>query len=44
MDICDLISDQSMEVKLGNPLLLLLQSPTQLLSLLLFDRQVSPDR
>ncbi|XP_050981696.1 zinc finger FYVE domain-containing protein 26 [Labeo rohita] len=36
--------DQSMEVKLGNPLLLLLQSPTQLLSLLLFDRQVSPDR
>uniref|UniRef100_A0A671QY22 Zinc finger FYVE domain-containing protein 26 n=1 Tax=Sinocyclocheilus anshuiensis TaxID=1608454 RepID=A0A671QY22_9TELE len=36
--------DQSTEVKLGNPLLLLLQSPTQLLSLLLFDRQVSPDR
>ncbi|XP_026134074.1 zinc finger FYVE domain-containing protein 26-like [Carassius auratus] len=36
--------DQSLEVKLGNPLLLLLQSPTQLLSLLLFDRQVAPDR
>ncbi|XP_051504260.1 zinc finger FYVE domain-containing protein 26 isoform X2 [Myxocyprinus asiaticus] len=36
--------DQCTEVKLGNPLLLLLQSPTQLLSLLLFDRQVSPDR
>lgn len=36
--------DQCTGVKLGNPLLLLLQSPTQLLSLLLFDRQVSPDR
>ncbi|XP_059373273.1 zinc finger FYVE domain-containing protein 26-like isoform X2 [Carassius carassius] len=36
--------DQSLEVELGNPLLLLLQSPTQLLSLLLFDRQVAPDR
>ncbi|TRY86807.1 hypothetical protein DNTS_020528 [Danionella cerebrum] len=36
--------DQPSEVKLGNPLLLLLQSPTQLLSHLLFDRQVSPDR
>ncbi|KAK2826639.1 hypothetical protein Q5P01_020853 [Channa striata] len=36
--------DQSNEVKLGNPLLVLLQSPFQLLSHLLFDRQVSPDR
>ncbi|XP_036431084.1 zinc finger FYVE domain-containing protein 26 isoform X2 [Colossoma macropomum] len=36
--------DQSLEVKLGNPLLVLLQSPTQLLSHLLFDRQVTPDR
>ncbi|XP_068437134.1 zinc finger FYVE domain-containing protein 26 isoform X2 [Clinocottus analis] len=36
--------DQSGEVKLGNPLLVLLQSPFQLLSYLLFDRQVSPDR
>lgn len=36
--------DQCTGVKLGNPLLVLLQSPSQLLSLLLFDRQVSPDR
>ncbi|XP_076013424.1 zinc finger FYVE domain-containing protein 26 isoform X2 [Genypterus blacodes] len=36
--------DQSSEVKLGNPLLVLLQAPVQLLSHLLFDRQVSPDR
>ncbi|XP_071385189.1 zinc finger FYVE domain-containing protein 26 [Centroberyx affinis] len=36
--------DQSSEVKLGNPLLVLLQAPTQLLSHLLFDRQVAPDR
>ncbi|XP_062851780.1 zinc finger FYVE domain-containing protein 26 [Trichomycterus rosablanca] len=36
--------DQNSEVKLGNPLLVLLQSPTQLLSHLLFDRQVPPDR
>ncbi|KAM6969170.1 zinc finger FYVE domain-containing protein 26 [Tautogolabrus adspersus] len=36
--------DQSSKVKLGNPLLVLLQSPFQLLSHLLFDRQVSPDR
>ncbi|XP_066536111.1 zinc finger FYVE domain-containing protein 26 [Hoplias malabaricus] len=36
--------DQSSEVKLGNPLLVLQQSPTQLLSHLLFDRQVGPDR
>ncbi|KAG5857870.1 hypothetical protein ANANG_G00023980 [Anguilla anguilla] len=36
--------DQAGEVKLGNPLLVLLQSPSQLLSHLLFDRQVSPDR
>uniref|UniRef100_A0A3B4V2U8 Zinc finger FYVE domain-containing protein 26 n=1 Tax=Seriola dumerili TaxID=41447 RepID=A0A3B4V2U8_SERDU len=36
-------SEQSCEVKLGNPLLVLLQAPFQLLSHLLFDRQVSPD-
>ncbi|XP_044023406.1 zinc finger FYVE domain-containing protein 26 isoform X3 [Siniperca chuatsi] len=36
--------DQSSEVKLGNPLLVLLQAPFQLLSHLLFDRQVPPDR
>uniref|UniRef100_A0A8B9HD90 Zinc finger FYVE domain-containing protein 26 n=1 Tax=Astyanax mexicanus TaxID=7994 RepID=A0A8B9HD90_ASTMX len=36
--------DQSLEVKLGNPLLVLLKSPTQLFSHLLFDRQVAPDR
>ncbi|XP_062324940.1 zinc finger FYVE domain-containing protein 26 isoform X2 [Osmerus eperlanus] len=36
--------DQSVEVKLGNPLLVLLQAPSQLLSHLLFERQVSPDR
>ncbi|XP_069391514.1 zinc finger FYVE domain-containing protein 26 [Paralichthys olivaceus] len=36
--------DQSGEVKLGNPLLVLHQAPFQLLSHLLFDRQVSPDR
>ena len=38
-----LCADQA-EVKLGNPLLVLLQSPSQLLSHLLFDRQVSPER
>lgn len=37
-------SDQNSDVKLGNPLLVLLQSPFQLLSYLLFDRQVSPER
>ncbi|KAJ8411937.1 hypothetical protein AAFF_G00155750 [Aldrovandia affinis] len=36
--------DQASEVKLGNPLLVLMQPPSQLLSHLLFDRQVSPDR
>ncbi|CAN9501956.1 unnamed protein product [Ophioblennius macclurei] len=36
--------DQSGEVKLGNPLLVLLQAPFELLSHLLFERQVSPDR
>uniref|UniRef100_A0A7N6A3N7 Zinc finger FYVE domain-containing protein 26 n=1 Tax=Anabas testudineus TaxID=64144 RepID=A0A7N6A3N7_ANATE len=36
--------DHSNEVKLGNPLLVLIQSPFQLLSHLLFERQVSPDR
>uniref|UniRef100_H3BXK2 Zinc finger FYVE domain-containing protein 26 n=1 Tax=Tetraodon nigroviridis TaxID=99883 RepID=H3BXK2_TETNG len=36
--------EQSSEVKLGNPLLVLLQPPFQLFSYLLFDRQVSPER
>nr|XP_023691726.1 zinc finger FYVE domain-containing protein 26 isoform X1 [Paramormyrops kingsleyae] len=36
--------DQTSEVKLGNPLLVLLQLPSQLVSHLLFDRQVSPIR
>ncbi|KAM9355627.1 LOW QUALITY PROTEIN: zinc finger FYVE domain-containing protein 26 [Pholidichthys leucotaenia] len=36
--------DQTSEVRLGNPLLVLLQAPLELLSHLLFDRQVSPDR
>ncbi|XP_077586758.1 zinc finger FYVE domain-containing protein 26 [Stigmatopora nigra] len=36
--------DQASEVKLGNPLPVLLQTPWQLLSYLLFERQVSPDR
>ncbi|XP_037652726.1 zinc finger FYVE domain-containing protein 26 isoform X1 [Sebastes umbrosus] len=36
--------DQSSGVKLGNPLLVLLQAPFQLLSHLLFDRQVAPER
>ncbi|CAL9686821.1 unnamed protein product [Knipowitschia caucasica] len=36
--------DNSGGVKFGNPLLVLLQAPSQLLSHLLFDRQVSPDR
>lgn len=31
-------------MKLGNSLLVLLQAPFQLLSHMLFDRQVSPDR
>ncbi|MED6236556.1 hypothetical protein ATANTOWER_010927, partial [Ataeniobius toweri] len=35
--------DHSSQVKLGNPLLVLLQTPFQLVSHLLFDRQVSPD-
>ncbi|XP_034015732.1 zinc finger FYVE domain-containing protein 26 [Thalassophryne amazonica] len=43
--VCSLGSeDKSSDVKLGNPLLVLLQSPFQLLSHLLFDRQVSPQR
>ncbi|XP_031436154.1 zinc finger FYVE domain-containing protein 26 isoform X2 [Clupea harengus] len=37
-------ADQSAEVKLGNPLLVLQQSPSQLLSYLLFERQVSAER
>ncbi|XP_054825928.1 zinc finger FYVE domain-containing protein 26 [Eublepharis macularius] len=36
--------DPSAEVQVGNPFLLLQQSPSQLLSQLLFERQVSPDR
>ncbi|KAM4724156.1 zinc finger FYVE domain-containing protein 26 isoform 2-T3 [Anableps anableps] len=36
--------DHNSQVKLGNPLLVLLQTPFQLVSHLLFDRQVSPDR
>ncbi|KAK7904153.1 hypothetical protein WMY93_016760 [Mugilogobius chulae] len=36
--------DNSGGAKLGNPLFVLLQAPSQLLSYLLFDRQVSPDR
>ncbi|XP_062378501.1 zinc finger FYVE domain-containing protein 26 isoform X4 [Sardina pilchardus] len=36
--------DQTAEVKLGNPLLVLQQSPSQLLSYLLFERQVSAER
>ncbi|XP_061156343.1 zinc finger FYVE domain-containing protein 26 isoform X1 [Syngnathus typhle] len=36
--------DQTSEVKLGNPLPVLLQAPSRLLSYLLFERQVSPDR
>ncbi|XP_043930003.1 zinc finger FYVE domain-containing protein 26 [Protopterus annectens] len=37
-------SDLSAEVKLGNPFLVLRQSPSQLLSHLLFERQVPPDK
>ncbi|XP_051476159.1 zinc finger FYVE domain-containing protein 26 isoform X2 [Apus apus] len=36
--------DTSAEVKVGNPFILLQQSPSQLLSQLVFDRQVHPDR
>ncbi|NWW50560.1 ZFY26 protein, partial [Pedionomus torquatus] len=36
--------DISAEVKLGNPFILLQQSPSQLLSQLVFERQVHPDR
>ncbi|NXH18857.1 ZFY26 protein, partial [Bucco capensis] len=36
--------DTSAEVKVGNPFILLQQSPSQLLSQLLFERQVHPDR
>ncbi|NXL88181.1 ZFY26 protein, partial [Alectura lathami] len=36
--------DISAEVKVGNPFILLQQSPSQLLSQLLFERQVHPDR
>uniref|UniRef100_A0A8C9UFU8 Zinc finger FYVE domain-containing protein 26 n=1 Tax=Serinus canaria TaxID=9135 RepID=A0A8C9UFU8_SERCA len=36
--------DVSAEVKVGNPFILLQQSPTQLLSQLVFERQVHPDR
>ncbi|XP_065610514.1 zinc finger FYVE domain-containing protein 26 isoform X4 [Cyrtonyx montezumae] len=36
--------DLSAEVKVGNPFILLQQSPSQLLSQLLFERRVQPDR
>ncbi|NXL45132.1 ZFY26 protein, partial [Podilymbus podiceps] len=36
--------DISAEVKVGNPFILLQQSPSQLLSQLVFERQVHPDR
>ncbi|KAJ7399374.1 zinc finger FYVE domain-containing protein 26 isoform X1 [Pitangus sulphuratus] len=36
--------DISSEVKVGNPFILLQQSPSQLLSQLVFERQVHPDR
>ncbi|XP_053924505.1 zinc finger FYVE domain-containing protein 26 isoform X3 [Cuculus canorus] len=36
--------DMSAEVKVGNPFVLLQQSPSQLLSQLVFERQVHPDR
>ncbi|NWR70958.1 ZFY26 protein, partial [Centropus unirufus] len=36
--------DLSAEVKVGNPFILLQQSPSQLLSQLVFERQVHPDR
>uniref|UniRef100_A0A8C0IVI9 Zinc finger FYVE domain-containing protein 26 n=1 Tax=Chelonoidis abingdonii TaxID=106734 RepID=A0A8C0IVI9_CHEAB len=36
--------DQTAEVKVGNPFILLQQSPSHLLSLLVFERQVPPDR
>ncbi|XP_050190964.1 zinc finger FYVE domain-containing protein 26 isoform X4 [Myiozetetes cayanensis] len=36
--------DTSSEVKVGNPFILLQQSPSQLLSQLVFERQVHPDR
>ncbi|NXC50232.1 ZFY26 protein, partial [Penelope pileata] len=36
--------DLSAEVKVGNPFILLQQSPSQLLAQLLFERQVQPDR
>ncbi|XP_042303954.1 zinc finger FYVE domain-containing protein 26 isoform X3 [Sceloporus undulatus] len=36
--------DQSVEVRVGNPFILLQQSPSHLLSQLLFEKQVAPDR
>ncbi|XP_006113462.3 zinc finger FYVE domain-containing protein 26 isoform X3 [Pelodiscus sinensis] len=36
--------DETAEVKVGNPFILLQQSPSHLLALLLFERQVPPDR
>ncbi|NXY84135.1 ZFY26 protein, partial [Alcedo cyanopectus] len=36
--------DTSAEIKVGNPFILLQQSPSQLLSQLVFERQVHPDR
>ncbi|NXA18953.1 ZFY26 protein, partial [Ibidorhyncha struthersii] len=40
----DFFKDISAEVKVGNPFILLQQSPSQLLSQLVFERQVHPDR
>ncbi|XP_063804247.1 zinc finger FYVE domain-containing protein 26 [Pseudophryne corroboree] len=37
-------SDTSLEVRVGNPFVLLQQKPSQLISHLLFERQVSPER
>ncbi|XP_064421077.1 zinc finger FYVE domain-containing protein 26 isoform X2 [Latimeria chalumnae] len=36
--------DQSAEVKIGNPFIILRQTPSQLLSYLMFERQAPPDR
>ncbi|XP_068608115.1 zinc finger FYVE domain-containing protein 26 [Brachionichthys hirsutus] len=41
---CLVSEDQSGEVKLGNPLLVLLQAPFLLVSHLLFDRQAAPEK
>uniref|UniRef100_A0A670Z2X0 Zinc finger FYVE domain-containing protein 26 n=1 Tax=Pseudonaja textilis TaxID=8673 RepID=A0A670Z2X0_PSETE len=38
------LTDQSAEVQVGNPFILLQQSPSHLLSQLLFEKQIAPDR